>query len=98
MDARMLQPFEIAVSHQVLDDLSSRLRSARLPSDVAADWNAGMSPAYLRELVTDRRDRFDWAAQEALLNRFHHYLGEVDGTRLISSTRRAMDPRRCPSS
>ena len=62
--------------------------------DAADDWDAGMSPAYLRKLITYWRDQFDWRSQEALLNRFKHYRGEVDGTRihLIHEGDRALHP------
>jgi hypothetical protein len=74
---QLLEPFEIAVTDTILWDLALRLRAARLPPSAANDWDAGMSPVYLRELITYWRDRFDWRSQEALLNRFQHYRGEV---------------------
>jgi hypothetical protein len=75
-----LEPFEIAASSEALDDLSRRLRTARLSDDEADTWDAGMNPQYLRELVAYWRDRFDWRVQERLLNRFRHFRVEVDGT------------------
>jgi len=78
----MLDPFEIRIDDAVLQDLAARLAATRLPPDRAKDWDAGMSPAYLGELVAYWRDAFDWRAQEAMLNRFRHLRGEVDGTQL----------------
>jgi pimeloyl-ACP methyl ester carboxylesterase len=75
-----MQAFKIDVSQAVLDDLKTRLASARLPDDPANDWSKGMNPSYLRELVTHWRDRFDWRQQEAKLNRFRQFLTTVDGT------------------
>jgi hypothetical protein len=37
---------------------------------------------YLREVVSYWLDRFDWRAQERLLNRFRQFRVEIDGTRL----------------
>ena len=68
-----LEPFQIAVSDEALDDLAARLRVARLPADSDDDWSAGTSPVYLRELVAYWRDRFDWRTEEAKLNRFHQF-------------------------
>ncbi|MGZ6034413.1 MAG: epoxide hydrolase family protein, partial [Myxococcaceae bacterium] len=79
----MLEPFQISVAEPVLEDLSRRLRATRLPEDDKADtWDAGMNPTYLRDLIGYWRDEFDWRKQEATLNRFPHYRGEVDGTQL----------------
>jgi hypothetical protein len=47
-----LEPFEIAITDSILEDLALRLRATRLPLNAADDWDAGMSPAYLRELIT----------------------------------------------
>ena len=92
----MLEPFEIAVSDTILEDLALRLRVARLPPNAANDWDAGMSPTYLRELITYWRDRFEWRSQEALLNRFQHYRGEVDGTRIHFIHERGQGPSPLP--
>ncbi len=78
----MLKPFAIEVPDSVLDDSGSRLRSARLPADSTDSWDSGANPVYLRGLMSYWRDQFDWRAQEALLNRFNHYRGEVDGTKI----------------
>ena len=51
---------------------------------------------YLRELITYWRDRFDWRSQEALLNRFQHYRGEVDGTRIHFIHERGQGPSPLP--
>jgi pimeloyl-ACP methyl ester carboxylesterase len=80
--ATTLEPFEISAPSESLDDLSRRLRAARLPDDDTDAWEAGMSPAYLRELVAYWRDGFDWRAQERMLNRFRHFQVKVDGTRV----------------
>src|SRR5262249_32775870 len=75
-----MDQFTIAIPDAVLDGLSSRLPAARLPPDAADDWEAGTNPAYLRELIAYWRDRYDWRAHEATLNRFHHFRALIDGT------------------
>lgn len=92
----MTKPFRIEVSNELLDDLAARLRSARLPADDANDWSAGTNPTYLRELLEYWRDGFNWRAQEALLNRFSHFQGEVDGTRLHFIHEKGRGPRPLP--
>ncbi|HEX3233867.1 MAG TPA: alpha/beta fold hydrolase [Gemmatimonadales bacterium] len=94
--ATRLEPFEIAVANEALEDLSQRLRTTRLSEDDTDDWDAGTSPAYLRELVLYWRDRFDWRAQERALNRFPQFRVEVDGTRLHLIHQRGSGPDRMP--
>ncbi len=65
-----LEPFEISTSDEALQDLALRLRAARPPGESADEWDAGISPVYLRQVVAYWRDRFDWRAQERMLNRF----------------------------
>ena len=55
-----------------------------------------MNPAYLRALVAYWRDSFDWSAQEALLNRFHHFRTEIDGTRVHLIHEKGRGPRPIP--
>jgi microsomal epoxide hydrolase len=77
----MPTPFAIAVPDAVLADLHARLAATRLPEMVGDDdWQDGTSPRYLRDLIAHWRDRFDWRAQEAALNRYSHFREDVDGT------------------
>src|SRR5215813_13230085 len=78
----MLEPFSIDVPDVVLEDLRLRLASTRLARDGGRNWDAGMSPAYLRELIEYWREGFDWREQEKALNQFHHFRTAVDGTKL----------------
>ena len=73
----------IEVPEEVLDDLRRRLAAARFPDQIpGSGWGYGTDGAYLRELCGYWRDKFDWRAQEALLNRFEHYHTSVDGQKL----------------
>ena len=74
---------EISVPDDVLDDLRRRLRRARWPQQlVSPDWQLGTDRAYLTELVDYWIDGFDWRRIEAELNRFDHFVTDVDGQRL----------------
>ena len=78
-----LQTFDIDVPEPVLHDLLQRLTSTRLGvSHDENDWDAGTSPAYLRELLDHWRSEYDWRAHEARLNRFAHFQADVGGTQL----------------
>ncbi len=70
----------IEVPEEVLDDLRRRLAAARFPDQIpGSGWSYGTDGAYLRELFGYWRDKFDWRAQEARLNRFEQYHTNVDG-------------------
>ena len=73
----------IEVPEEVLDDLRRRLAAARFPDQIpGSGWDYGTDGAYLRELCSYWRDKFDWRAQEALLNRFEHFHTSIDGQKL----------------
>jgi len=78
----VVEPFRIEVSQATLDDLRIRLMGARLPPGDAADWSAGMSPAYLRTLVGYWSSEYDFRDQEARLNRFSHFRTNVRGRKV----------------
>ncbi len=63
-----------------IEDLRARLRATRWPdSPEDAGWSLGTDVAYLRELVTYWAEEFDWAAQEAALNRLPRFRAPVGG-------------------
>jgi pimeloyl-ACP methyl ester carboxylesterase len=69
-----IEPFRIQVSDATLADLRERLSRTRFPDQIeGAAWDYGTELGYLRELVAYWRDKFDWRAQEAALNRFPQF-------------------------
>jgi pimeloyl-ACP methyl ester carboxylesterase len=75
-----IEPFRIAVPDEALADLKRRLSSTRWPdAQTVDDWSQGMPLAYTRELCAYWRERYDWRAREALLNRFAQFRTEIDG-------------------
>jgi microsomal epoxide hydrolase len=78
-----IERFEIRVSDEELDDLKQRLARTRWPDQMPGTrWDYGTDRAYLQELCEYWSEKFDWRAQEALLNRFDHFRTEIDGQRL----------------
>ena len=64
----------------VLADLKARLAAPRLIRALNGEgWQLGTDVAYLRELVTYWRDRFDWRAQERRLNAMEQFTTTIDG-------------------
>ena len=75
-----MEPFEIAISDEVLDDLRQRLGQTRWPDEMpGVGWDYGSNLDYIKDLCEYWRTDFDWRAQEKKLNAFNHYKSEVDG-------------------
>ncbi len=75
-----VEPFRIAVPDHELMDLRDRLHRTRWPErECVDDWSQGIPLAYTRELTEYWADEYDWRAREAALNRFDHFLTEIDG-------------------
>ncbi|HEX3697229.1 MAG TPA: epoxide hydrolase [Polyangia bacterium] len=93
-----LQPFEVAVPQATLDDLASRLASARLdPEGQGADtWDAGMNPHYLRELIAYWRLNFNWREQEALINRHPQFRATIGDAAVHFIHQRGQGPAPLP--
>ena len=87
----------IEVSEEVLEDLRRRLAATRFPDQIpGSGWDYGTDGAYLRELCGYWREKFDWRAQEALLNRFDHYRTTIDGQDLHFVHQRSNAPGALP--
>jgi epoxide hydrolase len=74
------RPYRIEVPEEVLTDLHRRLEATRFPEPLpGAPWSQGADVAYVRELCTHWRHRYDWRTHEARLNSHPQFLCEVDG-------------------
>jgi pimeloyl-ACP methyl ester carboxylesterase len=74
------KPYRIEFSDEMLRDLRERLSRTRWPEVPPQEpWATGTSIAYMRDLVDYWRDRFDWRAQQTLLNRFQQFKVPVGG-------------------
>jgi epoxide hydrolase len=75
-----IRPFRIAVPDDDLDDLRQRLARTRWPeAECVDDWSQGIPLNYTRELAAYWADEYDWRAREAALNRFDHFITDIDG-------------------
>jgi epoxide hydrolase len=79
-DTTEIRPFQIAVPQADLDDLGERLARTRWPDELpGVGWSRGVPLGYLKDLCDHWRDRYDWRAREAELNRFAQFTTTVDG-------------------
>jgi epoxide hydrolase len=75
-----IRPFRIAVPDDDLDDLRRRLARTRWPeAECVNDWSQGIPLNYTRELAAYWASEYDWRAREAALNRFDHFITDIDG-------------------
>ena len=75
-----IQPYEVHISDEVLEDLKERLARTRWPDEIeGADWDYGSNLAYIRELCDYWLNDFDWREREREINEFDHFRAEVDG-------------------
>lgn len=91
------RPFRIAIAGAQLDDLYRRLDAARLPASFnEARWEDGTSLDFMQRLAAYWRTGFDWRAQEARMNRFHHFTATIDGLDIHFIHERAKRPGATP--
>jgi len=89
----MPRRFAPQTAPEALADLRARLRATRWPdAPEDAGWSMGTDLAYLRELVAYWADGFDWAAQEAALNRLPRFRAPVGGLGIHFVHARAAGP------
>ena len=73
-------PFKVEVTDAVLQDLKDRRDSTRWPDEIpGSGWDYGCNLDYIKELVDYWRTKFDWRAQEKLINSFAHFKADIDG-------------------
>src|SRR5262249_22471484 len=95
--ARLMTPFTVHVDDAILADLRRRLAATRWPDEVeGAGWAYGSNLAYMRELVDYWRDRFDWRAHEAGINRVPQFVADVGGHRIHFAYVRGKGARTLP--
>ena len=75
--------FVIRIPDSVLADLHQRLEATRWPDELEqAGWEYGSDLASLRSIADHWRYRYDWRREEAVLNRWPHYLVSLEGLRI----------------
>jgi microsomal epoxide hydrolase len=76
----VIRPFQIEVPVDTLELIRRQVASYawhEMPDD--GGWAYGANLEYMKELCTYWLDEFDWRVQEAVINRFAHFIAPVDG-------------------
>src|SRR5215813_5780929 len=97
MPRTSMRPFTIAVPEHMLQDLRDRLARTRFPGPIAGGgWDYGTDLAYMRDLVTYWKERYDWRLAETALNRMPQFMATVEGVDLHFVYVKARDSRPLP--
>ena len=91
-----VEPFEIEIAEETLEDLRERLRRSRYPEQPRdLGWEYGFDFEYLRELCRHWADDYDWRTVERALNGLSNWRWR--GTHFIWERTGAAPARGCRS-
>ena len=77
---RSPKAFRLDIPDEAIADLRSRLERVRWPDEPPLEpWSTGTSVAYLQDLTSYWRTRFDWPSWEAKLNAFRQFTVPMHG-------------------
>jgi microsomal epoxide hydrolase len=98
MDAMShMEPFEVEVRADVVDDLRRRLAATRWPDELPdAGWDYGTSRSVLRELCEHWADRYDWDGFLGRANAHPQFVTTIDGQRVHCIHARSPEPSARP--
>ena len=92
-----IEPYRIRIPDAALDDLRRRLAATRWPDQIeGSGWEYGSELGYVKELVGHWRDKFDWRAAEAELQRFEHFHTRIDAQDIHFVHARSRHPNALP--
>lgn len=92
-----IQPFEVDVAADEIDDLRRRLSETQWPDSPPDEgWEYGTNLEYVRELCDYWREQFDWTDFEHRLNRFDQFTTTIDGQRVHFYHVRSPEPSAVP--
>jgi pimeloyl-ACP methyl ester carboxylesterase len=92
-----VRSFKLQVPSATLDDLRSRLASTRWPDEIqGAGWEYGTNLAYMKELTNYWQTKFDWRAQEEVMNAFAHFHASIDNLDIHFIHERGKGPNPMP--
>jgi pimeloyl-ACP methyl ester carboxylesterase len=75
-----IEPFQIDIRGEQIEDLRDRLRRTRWPDPAPVDdWSQGVPLAYLQDLSRYWAESYDWKLRQERLNSFSQYRTDIDG-------------------
>ena len=70
----------MSLSHEILSDLKDRLSKTYFFENLEGiDWEYGINPDYMKQLVEYWKTKFDWRKQETLINTYPQFKTKISG-------------------
>ncbi|XP_067048086.1 epoxide hydrolase 1-like [Acropora muricata] len=70
----------VNLSDETLTDLKERLSKTLFFENLEGiDWEYGVNPEYMKDVVEYWKTKFDWRKQESILNTYPHYKTKISG-------------------
>jgi pimeloyl-ACP methyl ester carboxylesterase len=93
-----VRTFEINVPEKTLEDLQRRLAYTRWvkPLTDDEDWDKGVDPTHLKDLVDYWQHGYRWREQEKLLNAFNHFKVAIEDYDIHFIRQRSQAPNAVP--
>jgi len=79
----LVSKFTVHIPENEIKNLQARLRKTRwMPPMESSGWADGTDGDYLRELVVYWANGYNWRIREAEINKFDHFIADIDDTRI----------------
>jgi pimeloyl-ACP methyl ester carboxylesterase len=92
-----IRPFQVIVPQSDLDDLKRRLAATRFSDkETVNDQSQGVQLATIQKLATYWANDYDWRKVEATLNKYPHFITEIDGLDIHFMHIRSKHPNALP--
>jgi pimeloyl-ACP methyl ester carboxylesterase len=93
----LVRPFTVSIPESEIDDVKQRLARTRWPDpETVGDWSQGVRVENARALVDYWERGYDWRRLTSELNRFPHFLTEIDGLDIHFIHVRSKNPHAMP--
>src|ERR1700759_5507227 len=95
--SQAIEPFNIAIGQDVLDDLKRRLAATRWEEkEPVDDWSQGAPLEHIRALCDHWLNHYDWRRCEEKLNGFGQFKTTIDGLDINFIHKRSPNPNALP--
>src|SRR5215208_285438 len=92
-----VQPFQVSIPKDDLEDLQERLARTRWPGELpGVGWSRGVPLGHLKTLTEYWQDVYDWRQWEAKLNEFPQFTTTIDGQNIHFLHVRSPEPGALP--
>ncbi|MCS5659114.1 MAG: epoxide hydrolase N-terminal domain-containing protein, partial [Dehalococcoidia bacterium] len=92
-----IDPFEIYVEDEVIEDLIERIARTRWPGEITdSGWDYGSNLSYVMDLCDYWKNTFNWREQESRINAFQNFTTNVSGLKIHFILEKGKGPNPLP--